>query len=115
MDAPEFGYPTYSGAMFPLSFQSLCVHKIYFLSTFYQDSSVFEMTCKKHVQIHFWKEHLCALQFFLCALVSQLVCVRTRAQLTRNITLGIPSNETIPNIIITFAYLSTTHLLKSNV
>jgi len=39
----------------------------------------------KYVQNHFWKEDLCALQVFMCALVSQLVCVRTRAQLRGNI------------------------------
>jgi len=26
---------------------------------------------------HFWMEHLCALQVFLCALVSRSVCART--------------------------------------
>jgi len=30
------------------------------------------MTFLKYVQKHFWKEHLCALQVFLCALVSRL-------------------------------------------
>jgi len=36
----------------------------------------------KYVQKHFWNEHLglCALQVFLCALVSRHVCTRTRAQ-----------------------------------
>jgi len=33
------------------------------------------------VQEHFWKEHLCALQVFFCALVSWLVCTHTHAQL----------------------------------
>jgi len=36
-------------------------------------------------QKHFWKEHLCALQVFLCALVSRPVRVRTLAQLRGNI------------------------------
>jgi len=27
----------------------------------------------KYVQNHFWKEHLCALQVLLCALVSRLL------------------------------------------
>jgi len=35
----------------------------------------------KYVQKHLWKEHLCALQVFLCVLISQLVCTRTCAQL----------------------------------
>jgi len=39
----------------------------------------------KYVQKHFWREHLCALQVFLCAPVSQLVCAHTCAQLRRNI------------------------------
>jgi len=44
----------------------------------------------EYVQKHFCKEHLCALQVFLCALVSRLVYVRTRTQLrnTDLISLG---------------------------
>jgi len=37
------------------------------------------MTRMKYVPKHFWKEHLRALQVFLCALISRPVC--TRAQL----------------------------------
>jgi len=43
------------------------------------------MTSMKYGQKHFWREHVCALQVFLCALVSQTVCACTRAQLRRNI------------------------------
>jgi len=39
----------------------------------------------KYVKKHVWKEHLCAHQVFLCALVSLLVCVCTRTQLRGNI------------------------------
>jgi len=39
----------------------------------------------KYVKNHFWKENLCALKVFLCALVSRHVCARTRAQLRGNI------------------------------
>src|SRR6218665_615309 len=39
----------------------------------------------KFVQTHFWKENVCALKVFSCALVSQLVCARTCAQLRGNI------------------------------
>jgi len=39
----------------------------------------------KYVQMPFWKEHLCALQVFLCALASRFVCERTSAQLRGNI------------------------------
>jgi len=39
----------------------------------------------KYVQKQFWKEHLCALKVFLCALVSRPVWARTRAQLRGNI------------------------------
>jgi len=35
------------------------------------------MKCKKYVQKHFWKKHLCALQFFLCALMT---CVRAHTR-----------------------------------
>src|SRR6218665_3262685 len=38
------------------------------------------MTYMKCVQKHFWMKHLCALQGFLCALVSRPVCAHTRAQ-----------------------------------
>jgi len=38
------------------------------------------MTCVKYVQKHFWKEHLCTLQVFLCALFSQPVCVCTHVR-----------------------------------
>jgi len=66
----------------------MCAKK-FFYATVYQDSSVFGATCMKYVQTHFWKEHnsehLCALQVFLCALVSWLVCVRTSPQLRGNI------------------------------
>src|SRR6218665_3705871 len=34
-------------------------------------SAEFEMMCMKYVQKHFWREHLCALKVFLCALVSR--------------------------------------------
>ena len=37
--------------------------------------------CKKH----FWRQHLCAFQVFLCVLVSWPVCTRTHAQLRGNI------------------------------
>jgi len=76
--------------MFPLIFQSLCVHKIPFVQHFtttlvctwndfihIDDTST---TCMKYVQKHFSKDHLCALQVFLCALVSRLVCTPTNAQ-----------------------------------
>src|SRR6218665_962807 len=53
--------------------KSVCVNN-FFCAIFYQDSSVFAMACMKYVQKHFWKEHLCALQVFFCALVSWLVC-----------------------------------------
>ena len=46
------------------------------------------MMCKKYVQTHSWKKHLCALQVFLCALASWPVCARTRAQLRGNIGRG---------------------------
>jgi len=39
----------------------------------------------KYVQKHFWKEHLCALQVFLCALFSSPLCARVQAQLRGNI------------------------------
>jgi len=42
--------------------------------TFYQKSFVFGTPCMKYVQKHFWKEHLCALQVFLCVHISWLVC-----------------------------------------
>jgi len=35
--------------------------------------------------LDYWKEHLCALQVFLCALVSRPVCMHTHAQLRGNI------------------------------
>ena len=43
------------------------------------------MTCVNFVHKSFWKEHLYALQVFLCVLVSRHVCARTRSQLTGNI------------------------------
>ena len=49
---------------------------------------MFGPTCRKYVQVHFWKEHLCTLQVFLCALsalVSRLLCERTLARLRGNI------------------------------
>ena|SRR6218665_490268 len=42
--------------------------------------------CKRH----FWREHLCALQVLLCALVSRPVSAHTRAQLRGNIDLTLP-------------------------
>jgi len=72
--------------MFPLIFQSLCGHKISFVQHFTSaHSSVIGMTFMKFVQKHVWKEHLCALQVFLCALISGLVCTRTCVQLRGNI------------------------------
>ena len=35
------------------------------------------MKCKKYMQKNFWKKHLCALQVFLCALVSWPMCEGT--------------------------------------
>jgi len=45
------------------------------------------MKCKKYVQTHFWKNHLCALSFLVCARLMTCVCVcaHTRAQLRGNI------------------------------
>jgi len=57
--------------------KSVCTEN-FFCATFYQNSSEFAMTCMIYVHRHFLKENWCALQFFLCALVSQLVCVRTQ-------------------------------------
>src|SRR6218665_1175347 len=54
-------------------------------ATFHQDSTIFGTKCRTCVHKHVWKEHLCALQVFLCALVSRLVSVRTRAQVRGNI------------------------------
>src|SRR6218665_3299652 len=51
----------------------------------------FGMTCMKYVQNTVWREHLCALQVFLCALVSRPVCARTCAQFRGNIDNGDPS------------------------
>src|SRR6218665_1410974 len=73
-----------SSTTFPLIFQSLCAQRISFVQHFTR-THVFGMTCMKYVQKHFWKEHLCVLQVFLCALVSRLLCACTRAQLTGNI------------------------------
>src|SRR6218665_275202 len=67
----------------PSNFLTLYVHKISF--PFYQGSSVYGKICMKYVQIHFLQEMFCALQVFLCALISQTVCVRTCAQLRGNI------------------------------
>ena len=39
------------------------------------------MTCTKSVQKHFWTEHLCALQVFLCALISWPVCAQFRVNI----------------------------------
>ena len=49
---------------------------------------LFGMTCMKDVQTskQLWREHLCALQVFLCALISRPVCGRTRARLRGNIS-----------------------------
>src|SRR6218665_286357 len=65
--------------------KSVCTYN-FFCATFHQDSSVFGTTCMKHVQRHFLKENLCALQVYLCALVLRLVCAR--AQLRGNIDLN---------------------------
>jgi len=46
-----------------------------------------------YVQKHFLKEQSCALQVFLCALISRPVCACTRARLRGNIALNrLPSN-----------------------
>jgi len=34
-----------------------------------------QATSTKYVQKHFWKKYLCALQVFLCVLVSRPMCV----------------------------------------
>src|SRR6218665_3689801 len=47
-------------------------------ATFYQYSSIFRTPCMKYVQTHFLRENLCALQDFLCALISRPVCARTQ-------------------------------------
>src|SRR6218665_1955922 len=53
---------------------------IFFCATVYLNSTEFAMTCMKCVQKQCWRVHLCVLQGFLCALVSQPVCECTRAQ-----------------------------------
>jgi len=91
-------YPMLSGVDFHLSLRaglvgtnvpsnflkSVCAQH-FFCAALYLNSSEFGMTCMKYVQKHIWKELLCVLQVFLCSLVSQSVCARTRAQLRGNI------------------------------
>ena len=60
--------------------KSLCTQNFQ-CATFYQQSSIFRMTCMKYVETHFSKENLCALQVFLCGFISRPVC----ALLTGNI------------------------------
>ena len=67
-------------------FQSLCAHKISFVQHFIRTrhSSVMDLKmCMKYVRKRFWKEHLWAIQIFLCAFVSWLLCAC--AQLRGNI------------------------------
>src|SRR6218665_1784231 len=69
--------------MLNLIVESLCEHKISFLqhfTIFCILNDAHEVMCK-----HFREEHLCALQVFLCALVSRPVRARPRAQLTVHI------------------------------
>src|SRR6218665_1161203 len=69
--------------MLNLIVESLCEHKISFLqhfTIFCILNDAHEVMCR-----HFRKEHLCALQVFLCALVSRPVRARPRAQLTVHI------------------------------
>jgi len=73
-------------AMFPLIFQSLHGHKISFVQHFTRTRLYLERRVSNMCQKHFWKEHLCVLQVFLCALISRLVCVRTCTHLRGNIT-----------------------------
>src|SRR6218665_1621861 len=70
--------------MFPLIFVSLCAQN-FLCATFYQHLSIFITPCMKYVQTHFLKKDLCALQVFLCALISRPVYTRTCAQLRGNI------------------------------
>src|SRR6218665_610863 len=83
--------------MFPL-FLKVCVRMKFFVCNILPGlicnwNDVYEI-CEKH----FWKEHLCALKVFLCALVSQPMCARTRAQLRGNIAR--PSDMFSGNVVV---------------
>src|SRR6218665_633756 len=75
------GRPTH-GTNVPSDFFKICVG-----IKFYRNSSQFGMTYMIYVRKHFWKEHLCALEVFLRALISHptCMCARTRPQLRVNI------------------------------
>jgi len=49
--------------------KSLCAQN-FLCATFYQHSSIFRTPHMKYVQTHILTENLCALQVFLCALIS---------------------------------------------
>ena len=55
--------------------KSVCAEN-FFCATFYLNSSDCGMMCMKMWKKHFWRDHLCALQVFLCALISRPVCIR---------------------------------------
>ena len=54
-------------------------NKIYFVQQFISIHLNLEWRVWNNVQRHFWKEHLCVLQVFLCELVSLPVCDRLTA------------------------------------
>ena len=63
------------------------------------------MTCIKHVQKHIWKEHLCALQVFLCVLVSRPMCVLIDSGLFIVPSNSLPSFKTL-TIIFWFTLIT---------
>ena len=64
--------------------KSVCAQN-FLCATFYQHSYYLERHALNNVQNKFFKENSCALQVFLCALISRPVCACTRAQLRGNI------------------------------
>ena len=71
-----------SSAMFLLIFQSLCAHKISFVHHFTRTHLYVERRVWNVCKNIFWKEHLCALQVLLCALISRLEGTWTKCMFT---------------------------------
>src|SRR6218665_173487 len=87
--------------MFPLIFQSLCAHKISFVQHDTWTHLYLVTACMQCLQKHFWKEYLCALQVFLCAFVSRLVCACTHAHSLKGTLLR---SRDRPNFVYVFVF-----------
>jgi len=101
------------------NFSKLCVHRISFVQHFTRTHLYLEWCVWNMCKNIFGRNILCALQVFLCALVSCLVCAHTRAQLRWNISCAVRCFYRCSSLVLfiqfLFLHLWAKHVLEEEI